>query len=696
MKTTRKTKILAIVIALMTVISMLPMGMMTVSAAPSGTAIYSEADFAGMSADGEYYLANNITLSATYTSEFTGTFDGNGMTVTTSVPMFDKVTNATIQNFTVELASGVEAISVTSGGAVACTATNATFKDITNNASVTASDYFAGGIVGTLGETDTATTVTFEGCVNNGDITGPSKGYAGGIVSGANFDKNGSKNVTVISRDCANTGDLNAKKSGGFSAYFQYCKNVSVYGFNNSGAVTGADLIGGILGQVHSSAETLYIYNCKNIGDVTCAGHAGGIIGYCQIAENTMATEAASKVIISGCYNGGNVDTSATSGKHVGGIIGRSYGGIFEYCGNDGTITDGDASAGIVGHSENINIIRYSYNAGNITANKYAAGIVGVSKNTGDKIYGCYNSGALTGGTNMSAQIAYIAIDPYGTVENNYYSSDVYDTGVYAYNIRQETFVNDNAVSFSSYQLAYGDLAYTLNTLAGRTVFYQNLVENTDAHPVLDATHGTVIQVSGGYTSITLTTDEKAAIRIADDTAGSGLRFVTSVNKAEYDALISAGVSASDITVGTVIAPKSYVDAVINAGGSFNMADLDAALTTSVKYLDVPVEVKGVDAFFESDSDSYSFRGSVIGINDYSMDFAAVGYIMIGSQIAYSAEYSVRNIADIASAAYYDRASSQMGDYVNEISSASDNAIGGVTYSPYTDEQLTLIKSFMN
>ena len=296
----------------------------------------------------------------------------------------------------------------------------------------------------------------------------------------------------------------------------------------------------------------------------------------------------------------------------------------------------------------------------------------------------------------MSAQIAYIAIDPYGTVENNYYSSDVYDTGVYAYNIRQETFVNDNAVSFSSYQLAYGDLAYTLNTLAGRTVFYQNLVENTDAHPVLDATHGTVIQVSGGYTSITLTTDEKAAIRIADDTAGSGLRFVTSVNKAEYDALISAGVSASDITVGTVIAPKSYVDAVINAGGSFNMADLDAALTTSVKYLDVPVEVKGVDAFFESDSDSYSFRGSVIGINDYSMDFAAVGYIMIGSQIAYSAEYSVRNIADIASAAYYDRASSQMGDYVNEISSASDNAIGGVTYSPYTDEQLTLIKSFMN
>lgn len=52
-----------------------------------------------MKPDGKYYLAAVITLTASF-GEFSGTFDGNGKTVTTSVPVFAKVTG-TVKNLTV-------------------------------------------------------------------------------------------------------------------------------------------------------------------------------------------------------------------------------------------------------------------------------------------------------------------------------------------------------------------------------------------------------------------------------------------------------------------------------------------------------------------------------------------------------------------------------------------------------------------
>ena len=46
------------------------------------TAITSAEDFAAMNADGKYYLANDITISAAYANEFTGVFNGNGKAIT--------------------------------------------------------------------------------------------------------------------------------------------------------------------------------------------------------------------------------------------------------------------------------------------------------------------------------------------------------------------------------------------------------------------------------------------------------------------------------------------------------------------------------------------------------------------------------------------------------------------------------------
>ena len=56
--------------------------------APVGTAVTNAAEFAAMTADGNYYLANDIEITASYAADFTGKLDGNGKTVTVSAPLF--------------------------------------------------------------------------------------------------------------------------------------------------------------------------------------------------------------------------------------------------------------------------------------------------------------------------------------------------------------------------------------------------------------------------------------------------------------------------------------------------------------------------------------------------------------------------------------------------------------------------------
>ena len=112
--------------------------------APEGTAITDAAGFAAMDPAGTYYLANNITISEPYAQAFTGTFDGNGKTVTISQPMFadfgGKIKNLTVEGSVTALGAEAEiAIFTAEGarGAVAATVKSGTevvFENIVNNA----------------------------------------------------------------------------------------------------------------------------------------------------------------------------------------------------------------------------------------------------------------------------------------------------------------------------------------------------------------------------------------------------------------------------------------------------------------------------------------------------------------------------------------------------------------------------------
>ena len=88
----------------------------------SATAINSAEDFAAMTANGNYYLNADITVSATWNggaaisatyaenTAFTGTFDGNGHTITTTVPLFATL-SGTVKNLTI--AGSVASLGIT-------------------------------------------------------------------------------------------------------------------------------------------------------------------------------------------------------------------------------------------------------------------------------------------------------------------------------------------------------------------------------------------------------------------------------------------------------------------------------------------------------------------------------------------------------------------------------------------------------
>lgn len=80
------------------------------------TAITSAEDFAAMNADGKYYLANDITISAAYANEFTGVFNGNGKAITLNGTSMFSAFAGTFTN--ADLTASTSIISSMNGGLV--------------------------------------------------------------------------------------------------------------------------------------------------------------------------------------------------------------------------------------------------------------------------------------------------------------------------------------------------------------------------------------------------------------------------------------------------------------------------------------------------------------------------------------------------------------------------------------------------
>ena len=404
--------------------------------AEGAIAITDAAGFAAMAADGNYYLENDITIDASYASVFTGTFDGNGKTVTVSAPMFTDVAG-TVKNLVINGAiayAGPDALTeadlyASAMGAVAKIVTSGSeivFENIKNNATVSSCietfadvdgdgvynkdkgdipfDECVGSIVGKV--ENEAGNVKFINCENNATITGNNQlgGIAGWIKSAA----------SVLYDTCINKGEVKNNVDNAYSggivcrsdAYLNTYKNCENY----ANVVSGKDQAGGIL--AYSSKGSTVIDNCVNYADLTStAGLAAGIAANINCSD--VDGELGYYISVTNCVNYGKINSADVAS----GIVGKTqknHNSVISKCVNYADLTGVSNSGGIVGHTtQSFLEVTYCENRGNVTVTggQYAGGICGyawgtksstISAANGDivnKIEFCINSGDIIADT---------------------------------------------------------------------------------------------------------------------------------------------------------------------------------------------------------------------------------------------------------------------------------------------------------
>ncbi|MCD7773186.1 MAG: carboxypeptidase regulatory-like domain-containing protein [Ruminococcus sp.] len=231
-------------------------------------------------------LGNNIDLNSedwtpigTYSSPFSGTFDGQGYMV---------------NNLSVSGYNYAGLFGYANGSAV--------IKNVMVKGSVSGTNY-VGGIVGYI-----TSEVTVESCTNIATVSSSSgTARAGGVV--------GSNSSGTVS-NCINAStiavDTNSGYTGGLMGQ-NYGTVINCYNTGNvSNSSNNAFYTGGVVGQNNAT-----ISNCYNTGDVSGGAGTGGIVG-----RNLSGT-------VSNCYNTGAISSGNYSYgvTQVGGAVGFVYSG---------------------------------------------------------------------------------------------------------------------------------------------------------------------------------------------------------------------------------------------------------------------------------------------------------------------------------------------------------------------------------
>ena len=240
--------------------------------------------FAAMEPGGNYQLTADITVTAPYAEDFSGTFDGNGHTVTL--------------NITASTAN-VGLFSKLAGGAVV--------KNVITAGSISGKVNNVGGIAG-VADTELGA-ITISNCKNEAAIKGNK--VVGGILGGCTED-----DYALTISACANEGNISGTRNiGGICGTLEnahFIKNCY-----NSGAVTGST-IGGILGRgargYSSTTDTPILENCYNVGNIVYSGTNGSAIvgtGYAKKpveVKNCYALEGSAQAFV---VSGVNADSNS-------------------------------------------------------------------------------------------------------------------------------------------------------------------------------------------------------------------------------------------------------------------------------------------------------------------------------------------------------------------------------------------------
>ncbi|MDR0461866.1 MAG: hypothetical protein LBG88_00850 [Christensenellaceae bacterium] len=144
-------------------------------------------------------------------------------------------------------------------------------RNCSNEAPVSNDKGYVGGIVGMANNG-----INIENCFNVGDISAPNSEYngVGGIAGWVYGDV----------ANCWNSGDVSGKNKVGGIAGAYYSSTGGCVNCVNSGDVTGTgNQIGGIVGDAN-----VHITNSQNTGDVTGADFVGGVVGQAGLGATVV------------------------------------------------------------------------------------------------------------------------------------------------------------------------------------------------------------------------------------------------------------------------------------------------------------------------------------------------------------------------------------------------------------------------
>lgn len=290
---------------------------------------------------------------------FTGVFDGAGHTVTlayrsaTTYALFGGLEGATVKNLTVDgytvAASGLAGAREVRGGTFAGVLdASATFENCVNKATVIGTAKGVGGFASLVEGRAPGAVVTFDHCVNDGAVVGRAADGSGvdsvgGLVGRACTSDEGGGDVSLSFNACVNRGQVASETgmsaggllggavcSGGSAS--QGKVGIELSGAGNQGSVSAAAGAGGLVGAV-SGARKLALENVYNTGSVSvCAGElegfglTGGVGGGLVAAADSGSGSASSALSVRNAYNAGAVACSADDSASVDPVV---LGGVF-------------------------------------------------------------------------------------------------------------------------------------------------------------------------------------------------------------------------------------------------------------------------------------------------------------------------------------------------------------------------------
>ena len=227
---------------------------------------------------------------------------------------------------------------------------------------------------------------TLKGCSNSASVTGNNTfnleekeevSLGSGGVVGCNYNR---------VESCSNTGSVTGKGlfTGGVVGYNTTNEKTdgTISASHNTGAVKGAQYVGGVVGNNHTVVK-----DCYNTGEVTSTGdYVGGLVGrntyYYKNYFPFNLPDEERKGEISTSYNTGAV----SGGSYVGGVAGYNCVTIAQ-CFNTGSVTGSENyTGGVVGCNDFVVIEKYNVPVFGNVVKKYAG-----------EIQNTYNAGAVTG-----------------------------------------------------------------------------------------------------------------------------------------------------------------------------------------------------------------------------------------------------------------------------------------------------------